>query len=58
MPLGILFWVIYIISLVFNMWASQVPGQPFTYRQWGGSLLFYVLVGILGWKVFGAAVSG
>lgn len=55
MPLSILFWVIYIICLVFGVWGFYVPGQPW-YRPAGGYVILWILVGILGWHVFGPAV--
>jgi len=62
MPLSILFWVLFIFTLLFsgwNGWAPVQPGQgPAGFRMWGNSLLYLVLIGIIGWKVFGAAVTG
>lgn len=55
MPLSILFWVIYIFSLIFGAWGFYVPGQPW-YRPAGGYFVLWVLVGILGWHVFGPAI--
>jgi hypothetical protein len=58
MTLAILFWVLYIIALVFGLWSGYTPGQPYTFRSWGGSVLVFVLFGILGWAVFGGPVKG
>ena len=56
MPLQILFWVLMIIWLVFGFWSGYVPGQPYPVKSWGGSLLIFVLLAVLGWQVFGAPV--
>jgi hypothetical protein len=56
MPLGVLFWVLYIVAVVMGFWASYEPGQPLWYRRAGSYLVLWILVGILGWHVFGAAV--
>ena len=56
MPLSILFWVIYIVALVFSIWASY-DGQPNWPRRAGGSFVLWLLIGILGWSVFGPAVK-
>ncbi len=56
MPIGLLFWVIYIIAVLFGLWANYAPGQPFAIRPFGGYLVLWILVGILGYEVFGAAV--
>lgn len=51
MPKGILFWVIYIICLLFCLWA-------FWPLSWSAStLVLFVLIGLLGWAVFGAPVQ-
>lgn len=58
MPLGILFWVIYVVSVLLGVWANYVPGQPFGFRSFSGYLVLWVLVGMLGWHVFGPVVRG
>ncbi len=57
MPLAILFWVLMIIWLVFGAWVNYAPGQPFGFRAFGGSLLMFILLAILGWATFGAPVK-
>jgi hypothetical protein len=56
MPLNILFWVIYIVALLAAFWSYYEPGQPAWFRRAGGYTVLWVLVGILGWRVFGPAV--
>lgn len=56
MSIELLFWVLYIVALVFGFWVEYVPGQPYPMRRVPGALLFFVLVGLLGWKVFGPAI--
>lgn len=52
MSLQLLFWVLYIVALVFSAYTNRAgwPGWA------GGGLLYFVLIGILGWQVFGAAI--
>jgi len=57
MTLAILFWVLYIVAIVFGCWSGYTAGQPFLFKSWGGGMLMFVLVGILGWAVFGAPVK-
>lgn len=61
MSTSFLFWLLYILALVFGIfpqWPSVAPGQPRTpYYVFGGSLLFFVLVGLLGWHDFGAPLQ-
>lgn len=54
MTLALLFWVLYIVALVFGCYSNRA-----TFPAWvGGGLLHFILIGILGWAVFGAAVRG
>jgi hypothetical protein len=55
MPLSILFWVVYLIALIFGVWGNY--DQPNWPRNAGGHLALWILVGILGWHVFGSAVK-
>jgi hypothetical protein len=48
MPLAIAFWVVYLISLVVSSWSWW----PFT-RERGPIFLVWLLLFMLGWKVFG-----
>jgi len=57
MTLAILFWVLMIVWAVFGAWSGYVPGQPYSPRVWGGSLLMFVLLAILGWQAFGAPIK-
>ena len=56
MPMSVLFWVLYIIAVVFGAWASY-DGQPNWPRRFGGHFVLWILVGILGWRVFGSAIK-
>jgi hypothetical protein len=58
MPLGILFWVLMLIWLIFGIWSNRVEIQGGKYQVVGGSLLLFILLFILGWKVFGFIVQG
>jgi hypothetical protein len=56
MPISFLFWGIYILSIVF-FWFFANDGQPLWYRRAGAVTALWILVGILGYRVFGAAVK-
>jgi hypothetical protein len=56
MPLGILFWVLYLVSIVLGVWGSYAPNTQW-YKGVSGYFVLWVLVGILGWSVFGPAVK-
>jgi hypothetical protein len=56
MPLNVLFWVIYVIALLVSFWSYYEPAQPMWFRRAGGYTVLWILVGILGWKVFGPVI--
>lgn len=56
MPLGILFWVVYVIAILFGVWSNYEAAQPLWYRRAGAYLILWLLVGVLGWEVFGPVV--
>jgi hypothetical protein len=52
MNLAIAFWVLYLVALVFSAYTNRAgwPGWA------GGGLLYFILIGILGWQIFGPAI--
>jgi membrane protein YdbS with pleckstrin-like domain len=56
MPLGILFWVLYVIAILFGFWSYYEAGQPLWYKRAGAYAVLWILVGILGWEAFGPVV--
>ena len=57
MPLGIFFWVVYVVAIIFGFWSSYDAAQPQWYRRAGAYAILWLLVGILGWATFGAVVK-
>lgn len=63
MPMGILFWVLMILWLLFGLgwgfWCyGATPDDARKMYGWcGGSLLLFILLGLLGWKVFGPVLQ-
>jgi hypothetical protein len=55
MSLQLLFWVIYIVSVIFGLY-SNWPDSRANARPFGNALIVFILIGILGWSVFGAAI--
>ncbi len=50
----LLFWMIYLICLLFGGWLGYSSGD----RRWiGGGVIIFILVGLLGWAVFGAPIK-
>lgn len=50
MSIGMIFWIVWLFSLLFWGW-----GRPWTQGNfgWGGGLLLHILTGLLGWHDFG-----
>ncbi len=53
MPLGLFFWILYLIAIVFGVWGSYEANQPLWYRRVGGYFVLWILVGVLGYHAFG-----
>jgi hypothetical protein len=50
MPIGLIFWVIMLLILVFGFLRNQPAFAPYT---WGWDVLLYILLFLLGWHSFG-----
>jgi len=60
MTLGFLYWLLMIFWLVFGLWPVwPAPAAPRT-AWWplGGYVVLWVLLFLLGWKVFGWPIQG
>lgn len=51
MSFGLMYWILMLIWLVFSLWSSW-PNV----KAGGPSLLLFVLLVLLGWKVFGPPI--
>jgi hypothetical protein len=57
MTLGLLFWLLMVIWLIFGF-AWNWGALPGAYGPWGHSLLLFILLLLLGWATFGAPLRG
>lgn len=56
MSLGLAFWILMLIWFVFGVaWHFGLVGA---YGPWGGTTLLFVLLLLVGWKVFGPPLHG
>jgi hypothetical protein len=56
--IGLLYWILYVIAVIFGPLAAW-PRDPATgWRPFGGSLLLFVLLFLIGWKLFGPILNG
>ena len=53
--IGFLFWLLMILSLIFG-WLAYPPTP--NWRPFGYSMLLWILLFLLGWKVFGWPIAG
>ncbi len=58
MSIGLLFWVLMVIWLIFGFWSNRAPIQGGDFGPLGGSLLLFILLFLLGWASFGFIVHG
>ncbi len=58
MTLEVWFWVIYVLALLFGFWADYVPGQAYPWRGGFRHFIIFILIGIIGLRVFGSPVKG
>jgi len=57
---GLLFWVLMLVWLIFGLWSNWQAsgGTALGYGLLGGNILLFLLLGVLGWKVFGPPLQG
>ena len=57
MTIGLLFWILMLIVLIFGIFTRwPAPGtQPWPIGEW---VLLWILLALLGWKAFGPALHG
>jgi len=48
--------MLYLLAILFVGWSNYEVNQPLWYRRAGGAFILWVLLGVLGWAVFGAAI--
>ena len=58
MPLGLAFWIICLIWLLFGFYRDRELIAGGNYGVAGSNLLLFMLLLLLGWGVFGAPIKG
>ncbi len=59
MSIGFIFWLLMILWVLFGLywnWPNE-PGRS-GFAPLGGNLLLFILLFLLGWKVFGFVIQG
>jgi hypothetical protein len=57
MPIGILFWVIFVVAILFGVWSNYAVNDAAWTRRAGAYGVLWLLVGLLGYAVFGSVVK-
>ena len=59
MQIGLLYWILMLLWLLFGL-AWNWPGSRWSghYGPIGNTLLLFILLLLLGWKVFGSPIRG
>ncbi|HCJ1069202.1 hypothetical protein [Legionella cincinnatiensis] len=53
MPIGVLFWVLMLVWLLFGLYWHRTEFSRGNYGIVGGNIMLFILLAIIGWKVFG-----
>jgi hypothetical protein len=62
MSLGLIFWILMLVWLVFGIWWTWPAPAPQQSTAWhyaplGSNVLLFILLLLLGWAIFGAPVK-
>lgn len=55
MSIGLAYWVLILVWAVFGLWSGWPTGGN-AFRPLGGTLLLFILLVLIGWKVFGPPI--
>lgn len=58
MSIGFLFWLLMVLWLIFGFYWHRTEISGGNYGIMGGNLLLFILLFLLGWRVFGFILQG
>ncbi len=58
MTIGFLFWLLMILWFLFGLYWNRSDIAGGNYGWFGGNLLLFILLFLVGWRVFGFPVQG
>lgn len=56
LSIGVVFWILMLLWLVLGFWWNYTPGSS-NYRPFGGHVLLWFLLFLLGWAEFGFPIG-
>ncbi len=58
MSIGLLFWLLVVLWFVFGLYWNSGDIRAGNFGVFGGNLLLFILIFLLGWKTFGFIIQG
>lgn len=58
LSLGFIYWFLLLVWIVFGGWSGYSLAGPERTRYWGGNLLHFILLFIIGLALFGFPIGG
>lgn len=58
MEISMIFWILMLLWLLFGLYWNRGEFGTGNYGVFGGNLLLFILLFLLGWKVFGFVIKG
>jgi hypothetical protein len=58
MTIGFLFWLLWVLAFLFGFWGVWPNANRPTFVPYGGIVLIFLLLFLLGWRTFGFVIQG
>lgn len=58
MTIGFVFWLLMLLWILFGLYSNREDLRGGKYGVTGGNLLLFILLFLLGWRVFGFIIQG
>lgn len=58
MTIGFIFWLLMLLWILFGLYSNREDLRGGKYGATGGNLLLFILLFLLGWRVFGFIIQG
>jgi hypothetical protein len=57
MSIGLLFWILMILWFLFGLYWNSAEFKAGNFGFFGGNLLLFILLFLIGWRVFGFVIQ-
>ncbi len=55
LSIGVVYWIIMLLLLFFGFWSNWTPAP--NYRGFGGHMILWFLLFLIGWEIFGFPIG-